>query len=155
MTYDKYKKLYKEWSDTDSISRKDDIEEQISETAEALFKRLREIYLRYGQDFVDDDDYRDDRGGLSFQDCDRDIVRFYYSDRWAYGGECMFGINVPMKYLDAEEWKSLEGRLRDERIRRLIWHVDGNRKKMEYLKAEIEKNEAELQRLTAEKEAQE
>lgn len=155
MTYDEYKKLYKEWSDTDSISRKDDIEEQISAIAEALFKRLREIYLRYGQDFVDDDDYRSDRGFLSFKSCNRDIVHFCYSDRWAYGGECMFGINVPMKYLDAEEWKSLEGRLRDERIKRLVRQVDGSRNQIEYLKAEIEKNEAELQRLTAEQETQE
>lgn len=102
MTYQEYLDVLKRYDGTDSIREKKELGDRILEAAEALLHVLVAIYASQGKDFVDDPDYRTDRGWTSLEDCDKDNVYLHYSDRWAYGGECDIGIAVPMKYLDAD-----------------------------------------------------
>lgn len=129
MTYEEYQKIYEEWEKTDSINRKEEIEEQIYDAALGLMKKMIGIYAKYGKRFVRDNDYRDDRGGiyldkeeLGYGGKERVWLRYY--DTWAYGGECDFGIDVQMKYLDEKNIQELEDRLMDERIELLKKKID-------------------------------
>ena len=121
MTYAEYQNLYDEWKKCDSIKRRGEIEDVIREAALALLDRLNAVYAKYGSDFVEDDDYRIDRGftGLVKRELPYDgktTVHLHYSDRWKYGGECDIGISIPMKYLDDANMVELEADLRAKKI---------------------------------------
>jgi len=121
MTYAEYQNLYDEWKKCDSIKRCGEIEDVIREAALALLDRLNAVYAKYGRDFVEDDDYRTDRGftGLVKRELPHDgktTVHLHYSDRWKYGGECDIGISIPMKYLDDANMVELEADLRAKKI---------------------------------------
>ena len=131
MTYEEYLKVYEEWEKTDSIKRKEELEEQIYDAALGLMKRLIDLYAKYGKRYVQDDDYRDDRGCISldkeeleYGDGGTKRVWLRYTDHWAYGGECDFGIDVYMKYLDEKNIQELEDQLMDERIELLRKKID-------------------------------
>jgi len=129
MTYEEYLKVYDEWEKTDSIKRKEELEEQIYYAARGLMKRLIDLYSKWGKKYVQDDDYRDDRGSISLNTEElgysgKERVWLRYYDHWKYGGECDFGIDVHMKYLDEKNIQELEDRLMDERIELLKKKID-------------------------------
>lgn len=121
MTYAEYQNLYDEWKKCDSIKRRGEIEDVIREDALALLDRLNTMYAKYGRNFVEDDDYRTDRGFICLVKRElpydgKTTVHLHYSDRWKYGGECDIGISIPMKYLDDANMVELEADLRTKRI---------------------------------------
>ena len=129
MTYEEYQKIYEEWEKTDSIKRKEELEEQIYDAALGLMKKMIGIYAKYGKRFVQDDDYRDDRGCISLNVEElgyggKKRVWLRYTDHWAYGGECDFGIDVSMKYLDEKSLQELEDQLLEDRIELLRKKID-------------------------------
>ena len=131
MTYEEYQKIYEEWEKTDSIKRKEELEEQIYDAALGLMKRLIGLYAKYGKKYVQDDDYRDDRGCISldkeelkYGDGGTKRIWLRYTDHWKYGGECDFGIDVYMRYLDEKKIQELEDQLIDERIELLKKKID-------------------------------
>ena len=129
MTYEEYKKIYEEWKSTDSIKRKGESEEQIYGVAYDLAKKLIGIYDKWGKKFVQDQYFSNERGCYSL---DREELEYdgdsrvwlRYTDSWAYGGECDFGIDVPMKLLDEKNVQELEDRFLDERIELLRKKID-------------------------------
>ena len=128
MTYDEYKNIRREWTETDSISRKKEIEEAIFNAAYDLFRKLHEVYKKRGRKFVQDDEYSDVRGHYTLDtedlDWDGDNVHLRYEDSWAYGGYCDITLTVPMKYLDEEKLSELDRQLLEERIEELRKKVD-------------------------------
>jgi len=129
MTYEEYQKIYDEWEKTDSIKRKEELEEQIYDAALGLMKKMIGIYAKYGKRFVQDDDYRDDRGGISLNTEElgysgKERVWLRYYDHWKYGGECDFGIDVHMKYLNEKSLQELEDQLLEDRIELLRKKID-------------------------------
>lgn len=128
MTKEEYESLVDEYDNTDSISRREEIEEKIEKAAVALFNRVRDIYDSYQarKELITDDDYRKDRGwiGLAHEDDGTPIIEkgsflLYYGDRWAYGGECGFGIRVYSKWFDPEERKKLANELKVKLIAKI------------------------------------
>lgn len=159
MTYEEYQKLYDEWEKTDSIKRKEELEEQIYDAALGLMKKMIDIYAKYGKKFVQDDDYRDDRGCISLNTEElgyggKTRVWLRYTDHWAYGGECDFGIDVQMKYLDEKNIQELEDQLMDERIELLRKKIDDanagirilEENKLKYCKELSDKNKMKKER---------
>ena len=119
MKYDEYKKLVEEYDSTDSISRREEIEDKVFDISVALVKGLERMYNSFGGSFIDDDEYRSDRGGFSLREFGCDRVLLIYSDRWQYGGECSFGVSVPMNMLDVENRLAKMRSLRDSQIEKL------------------------------------
>jgi transposase len=155
-TFADYKALVKEYEETDSVSRRESIKEAIRSKAEELLHELIALYAKYGRDYVEDDDYREDRGWLSLAEFDEDKACMNYSDRWKYGGECYFGIEVPMKYLDDDEMTALEKKLREEHMSYIQVKRDALKrlkKAAEELKTEIEELDAEIKELEMKLEA--
>jgi len=141
MTREEYEALCEEYWKSDSLKRREEIEGKIAKAAIALFNRVRDIFDRYHarKDLIHDDDYRDDRGwlGLAHEDdgdpiFDKTSVLLHYGDRWAYGGECGFGIRVYAKWFDPEEWKKLAAELKEKRIASLERAVENTKKEIEY-----------------------
>lgn len=144
MTYDEYKKLVEEYDSTDSVSRREEIEEKVFEISVALAKKLEGMYNKFGESFIKDDDYRSDRGGFSVEDFDKIRVFLVYSDHWQYGGECSFGVSVPMNMLDVENRLAKMRSLRDKQIENLQkehyvneLHIGSLKKKNEEILAKI------------------
>jgi hypothetical protein len=142
-TFDDYKALVKEYVETDSVSRRESIEDAVYDKAKELLHKLRVLYAKYGKDYVNDSDYREDRGCLSLIEFNEYKVYMNYSDRWAYGGECDIGIEVQMKYLDNDKMTVLEKELREEHIWAVKKKIQAKKEKIEQLKKEIEELEAE------------
>jgi hypothetical protein len=115
MTYKEYLEILEKYNTTDSIREKDELGDKIETAANALLHTLVKLYATYGKEFVDDSDYRTDRGWVDLDDCGEKNVYLRYKDRWQYGGECDIGISVPMKYLDVEERNNLENELKKQR----------------------------------------
>lgn len=115
MTYKEYLETLEKYNTTDSIREKKELGDKIETAADALLHMLVKLYATYGKEFVDDSDYRTDRGWISLEDCGEKDVYLRYQDRWQYGGECDIGIRVPMKYLDVEERNNLENELKGQR----------------------------------------
>lgn len=136
MTYTEYKELVKEYNSTDSVSRRKEIKEKVYKTSVALAKHLEGMYNRFGATFIDDDEYRSDRGGFSLEEFSEGNVDLTYSDHWQYGGECCFGITVPMKMLDVANRISERNRLRDKYIVQLKDEHDRNNRQIDHLKEE-------------------
>ena len=155
MTYAEYKKLHEEWGTTDSISRKEELEEEICDIACDLLSKLVKKYAKWGRKFVDDDDYRTDSGGLSLvkdelgYDGDLNVWLNYY-DHWKYGGECDFNIKVPMKYLDEENMVALEADLRKKRFDELNCELINVHKEIERLTERKAKLQEEVGKLRKE-----
>ena len=116
MTYDEYKELVKEYRETDSIKRRDEIRGMIFSESKALCETIEKLHNKWGFEFVDDSDYQIGKGGYSLHDFDSTEVNITYSDHWRYGGECCIGISVPMKYLDVDERMKLEDELKAKRV---------------------------------------
>ena len=133
MTYDEYKNLVKEYEETDSVSRREEIEDKVFEVGVTLARKLEELYNRFGESFIQDDDYRSDRGGFSVEDFDSRRVLLIYSDHWKYGGECRFGVSVPMNMLDVENRLAKMRSLRDRQIEKLKREHRGNEEHMKNL----------------------
>lgn len=133
MTYTEYKELVKEYTSSDSVSRREEIEEEVYKASVALAKRLEAMYNRFGATFINDDEYRSDRGGFSFNDFDEHRVLLTYSDHWQYGGECSFGVSVPMKMLDVENRIAERRSLREKQIATLKKEYDDNNSQIEEL----------------------
>ena len=128
MTSAEYEALCEEYWNSDSIKRREEIEEKIKKAAIALFNRVRDIFDKYHarKDLIWDDDYRDDRGWITLAHEDdgepiieKESVLLLYSDHWAYGGECSIGIRIYAKWFDVEERKKLAEDLRKKRIEKL------------------------------------
>ena len=129
MTYEEYLKLYDEWKSTDSINRKGEIEGEIYKAAYGLAKKLIGIYDKWGKKFVQDPYFSNERGCYSLDKEELEYdgnerVWLRYTDTWAYGGECDFGIDVHMKYLDEKNIQELEDKLLEERIELLRKKID-------------------------------
>lgn len=132
MTKEEYQALYEEYWKTDSISRRDEIEEKVDKSAITIFNRVRNIFDRYHarKRLIDDSDYREDRGwiGLAYDGemavIEKDSVLLHYGDRWAYGGECDIGIRIYAKWFDPEERQKLAKELRDARIKTLKTEIE-------------------------------
>ena len=133
MTYEEYRKLVEEYDSTDSVSRRDEIEDKVHEISVALARKLEEMYNKFGESFIKDDDYRSDRGGFSIEDFDGRRVLLIYSDHWKYGGECRFGVSVPMNMLDVENRLAKMRSLRDRQIEKLKREHRGNEEHMKNL----------------------
>lgn len=133
MTYAEYINLVKEYDSTDSVSRRKEITEEVYKASVALAKQLEAMYNRFGATFINDDEYRPDRGGFSFNDFDEHRVFLTYSDHWKYGGECSFGVSVPMKMLDVENRIAERRSLREKQIDTLKKEYDANNRQIEEL----------------------
>ena len=144
MNYEEYLETLKKYNETDSIKEKEELENRINIVAEELLGVLIKLYAKYGKEFVEDSDYRDDRGYLSLESCGANYVDLHYSDRWSYGGECDFGIRVPMKYLDFEERNKLESAFKGQSVKDLAQKIDAKKKQIVLLQKEIEDLEKEL-----------
>ena len=141
MTKEEYEALYDEFWKSDSIRRREEIEEKIAKAALALFNHVRDIFSRYHaiKQLIYDDDYRSDRGwiGLAHEDdgepiIGKESILLKYSDHWAYGGECCFGIRVYVKWFDPEERKKLAMELKDKRIKCLETEIENTKKEIEH-----------------------
>lgn len=143
-TFAEYRMFVKEYKESDSASRKEAIEYSVFAKARALLHKLKVLYVKYGREIVEDSDYQEDRGWLSLAEFDEDTVWLHYSDRWAYGGECDIGIEVPMMYLDGDEMEVLEKGLREEHTERVKKQIQEKRDAIEELKKEVEKLEVEV-----------
>lgn len=141
MTYNDYKALYDEYWNTDSIKRREEIEEKISKAGLALFNRVRGIFDKYHarKQLIHDSDYRDDRGwiGLAHEDDDLAMIEkdnFYlcYSDHWQYGGECCFTITINAHWFDAANRKKLAEELRKKRIEKLGAEIESLEKEISH-----------------------
>lgn len=147
MTREEYETLCDEYWKSDSISRREEIEEKIAKAAKALFNCVKDIFDKYGarKELIHDDDYRDDRGWLclAHEDdgepiFDKSSILLYYGDRWAYGGECGFGIRVYAKWFDPEERKKLAEELRKKRIAKLDTIIENLKKEIDHKKQMLE-----------------
>ena len=147
MNYAEYQNIVKEYEESDSVRRREEIEEQVYDASTDLLTVLNRLYAKYGKDFVDDDEYREDRGWLSLSErneFDAHSVYLHYSDRWSYGGECDFGIEVPMKYLDKEALSELEEQLSEGRVKSIRHSIQEKKQTIERLKKEVEELEEQL-----------
>lgn len=119
MTSEDYKQLYQKYKTTDSVSEKDQLKEKIIVAAIALVKWMGETYtnMGYADEFIDDDDYRTDRGGWSVDYFDEDEIQFTYSDSWRYGGYCELGKTINPKYFDVENRNALVKKLKEKQIK--------------------------------------
>ena len=144
MTHRDYLNLVKEYNATNSISRRKEIADEVSKTSIALAKELEAMYNRFGTTFVNDDEYRADRGGFSLIEFDADEAHLRYSDRWQYGGECCFGVAVPMRMLDVENRLAEIRSLREEQIVSLRKEYEDNNSQIEQL---TEDNKTLLERI--------
>ena len=147
MTYEEYRELYKEWKTNDSKRREKKIRDTIADSARELLNKLVKMYGKRGLDYVDDDDYRTDRGGTSFDGCNESTVFLSYHDHWAYGGECDIDIDVPMKYLDEAEFNKLDEELRKKQLETLEETLQSKKAEIEYLTKSIGEIEAKIEEL--------
>lgn len=140
MTREEYEALCDEYWKSDSISHREEIEKKIAVAAKALFNHVKDIFDKYHarKELIHDDDYRDDRGWICLAHEDdgdpifeKDSILLYYGDRWAYGGECGFGIRVYAKWFDPEEQKKLAEDLRKKRIAKLDALVESLKKEID------------------------
>jgi hypothetical protein len=152
MTSEEYRALQKEYFESDSISRREEIEDAIYHAAAEMFVKVRDIFDKYHarKDLIYDDYYRDDRGWMSLAHEDdgepiieKESILLHYGDHWAHGGECGFGIRVYAKWFDAEGRKQLAEELRKKRIERLESMVES-------LEKEIASKEEQLQKCVGE-----
>ena len=130
MTRAEYEALYDEYWNTDSLKRREEIEDKIWQAARALFSRVRDIFDKYNarnQLITDghDEDYREDSGSLGLAREDfgapmmwKEHLLLRYSDRWAFG-ECSFTICLYTKWFDPDERKKLATELKEMEIARL------------------------------------
>lgn len=140
MTLDDYKAFVKEYKETDSISRRDEIEHKLYVELIALTKSLEDLYNKYGTSFIDDDEWRDDRGGYTLSKFYEDQAYLQYYDSWSYGGECVVGIVIPTKFFNIEERNKKEEELKERYIKRLkqrITDIDSDIEKLQKDKEEI------------------
>ena len=150
MTFEEYQNLYKEWKETDSINRREEIDELFADAASVLLNKLDATYEKYGKNFVDDSDYQPPKGGLRMVRFNEVEVVFRYVDKWAYGGSCDIAITVPMRYLDEEEFMNLENNLRMEYITTLKREFKNNESQIEWLKNENTAIQAKISELEKE-----
>ena len=157
MTYEEYKNLYEEWKTTDSKSRTEEIEETIADVACGLLHRLVELYAKRGREYVEDSDYRTDRGGTSLDveqlgwDGDTTVHLNYY-DHWQYGGECDIGISVKMKYLDEDEFNKLDEELRKKQLETLEKNLQSKKDEIVHITEKIREIETKISELKKETE---
>lgn len=143
-TFAEYKALVREYRECDSVSRRKAIEDAVFSRAKELLHELTALYAKYGKDYVNDSDYREDRGGLSLIEFTENKVYMNYYDHWAYGGECDIEIEVQMKYLDNDETAALEKELREEHIWAVKRLIQVKKAAIEKLKKEVEELEEKL-----------
>lgn len=162
MTREEYEALNDEYWKSDSISRREEIEEKIATAAKALFNCVRDIFDRYHarKELISDDDYRDDRGWLclAHEDdgepiFDKSSILLHYGDRWAYGGECGFGIRVYAKWFDPEERKKLAAELKTKRIASLERAIENIKKEIEYKQKALQETVDAVTKLKTEEDA--
>ena len=158
MTKEEYEALVDEYEKTDSISRRKEIEEKIEKAGIALFNRVRDIYDTYHarKELITDDDYREDRGwiGLAHEDDGEPIIGkgsflLYYGDRWAYGGECGFGIRVYAKWFNPEVRKGLANDLKAKRIVKLENEIESSKQAIAYQENRIIECREEISKLNS------
>jgi hypothetical protein len=170
MTKEEYLALYEEYQTTDSISRREEICEEIYKNAIALFNLVSDIFARYGmiKKLITDDDYRDDRGHLSlaydksYYDEDNESssdamiykthLYLRYSDSWQYGGYCSFVIRLETKWFDIEERKKLALQLKEEGIKKLESENESLKKVIEYNQKMLQANCDRINKFKAEEE---
>ena len=116
MTSAEYEALREEYWNSDSIKRREEIEEKIKKAAIALFNRVRDIFDKYHarKDLIWDDDYRDDRGWitLAHEDDSEPIIE-------KESVLLLYWIRIYAKWFDVEERKKLAEDLRKKRIEKL------------------------------------
>jgi hypothetical protein len=114
-------------------------------------KKLNWLYAKYGQSFVADDDYVEDRGYLTLRE-DRmhdDTITLNYTDSLFNKGGCDINIVIPTKYLD-EWWMTvLETKLKKERVEFLRKEIAGLERAIKCTEKAIEEARTELETLTA------
>ena len=81
MTYNEYKQLVHQYKSSDSVKERKEIESKFYDAAVTLMRRLEAVHRKYGTCFVENSDYRDDRGGISLEDFGEQNVYLHYSDR--------------------------------------------------------------------------
>jgi hypothetical protein len=150
MTFNDYQSLVKEYYKTDSVSRRDEIEQKLYVELIALTKCLEELYNKYEMSFVDDSEWMPDRGGYSLSEFSENKAYLRYYDRWSYGGECDVSIVIPTKFFDVEERKKKEERLKTDYNKRLKNDVKDIDAQIERLKTKKENILAKLQNAESE-----
>jgi hypothetical protein len=79
----------KQYEGSDSVSEREKLEEEIESIARNYLNALYRASLKYKtKSIFDMSEYRDDRGGLTFEDCSSSYLEVRYTDRWSYGGQC-------------------------------------------------------------------
>lgn len=170
MTKEEYLALYEEYQTTDSISRREEICEEIYKGAIALFNHVSDIFGRYGmiKKLITDDDYRNDRGHLSlayeesYYDEDDESsghamiykthLYLRYSDSWQYGGYCSFVIRLDANWFDPEERKKLAHQLKEEGIKKLESENESLKKVIEHNQKMLQANCDRINKFKAEEE---
>lgn len=158
MTRTEYEALYDEYWNTDSLKRREEIEDKISKAALALFDCIRDIFDRYHarRQLIDDDDYREDRGfiGLAHEvDGDpmigKEFLYLRYCDRWQYGGECNFTIRLKAKWFESEERKKLAVKLREQMIEKIERAIEDINLGIAYQQKKLDEYNAAIGKLKA------
>ncbi len=140
MTLEEYKKLAHKYKTTDSISKKKKLKSELLTTLIALTKQLEHLYNTYGDSFIDDDEWRETRGGYELDYANDDEAEITYSDSWAYGGECDISIHIPTKFFNIEERNKKEEELKQNHIKRLkesLTDIDAEIEKLQKDKEDI------------------
>jgi len=149
-TFAEYKELVREYEKSDSLSGRKSIEHAVYIKARDLLHELIALYAKYDRDYIDDSDFREDRGHLFMTEFNENEVWMNYYDHWAYGGECDIGIEVKMKYLDNDKMATLEKELRIDHVSHVKKLIKENKAAIENLKKEVKKLEAEVEKFEAE-----
>lgn len=154
MTHEEWKKLVVEYKGTDSKDRRDKILEELDNAVCKLCMTLEELYNTWGQSFIEDDDYRKDKGcyELDVGELDEDYATVFYSDVWRDGGVCRMPITVRMKYLDEENREQKKKELREKYKHLLEEKIELRKMKKLQIEYEIEQLHDRRERLTKEAE---
>jgi hypothetical protein len=151
MTYQEFKTLAKELSETDSKTRESEIREKIFIAARKVLIWVCGTYSRFGRRYVDDSDFQLDKGHLCLDDdygfVHGDKVNLRYWDHWRYGGECDIGIDVDMTLLDPKNRIKLRNSLAKQYIKVLENNIKDNNRQITYLQTETQKLSEKLENL--------
>lgn len=134
MKYSEWKNLVKEYKETDSTQTKTSLKIQARKIARNLCGSLERLYSKWGQTFVNEDEYYTCRGGSyslhCFNDDEADLVYSYYS---RCGDDYSICITVPMKYLDEDNIKRKNAELRKTHIQDLTHELSFSLKSIEQM----------------------
>ncbi len=135
-----YKELCLKWANTDSISEKEELAEQIEEIGRTFYNKKLDIYNKY-KILVSSGEYCRDRGGIDVDNVSENSVGFEYHDS-CMGCDYSDYISVLFSEISDENFlNSLESKMKKERKQNLLSDI----KSHEYEIKRIEKELLKLQ----------